>query len=66
MFVTDDQNHGLTVLKYANFLTILKRRFYGLKSLLFTKQHDQTTNPRSLVQKSRLERYLELMTTIMG
>ena len=25
-----------------------------------TKQHDQTTNARSLVQKSRLERYLEI------
>ena len=57
---------GKPVLKYANLSTIVKCRFYGLKSLLLTKQHDQTTNPRSLVQKSRLERYLELMTRIMG
>ena len=57
---------GKPVLKYANFSTIVKCRFYGLKSLLFIKQHDQTTKPRSLVPKSRLERYLELMTRIMG
>ena len=30
------------------------------------KQHDQTTKPRSLVHKSKLERYLELVTKIMG
>ena len=57
---------GEPVLKYANFSTIVKCRFYGLKSLLLTKQNDQTTKPRSLVQKSRLQRYLELMTRIMG
>ena len=38
------------VLKYANFLTIVKCHFYGLKSLLLTKQHDQTTKIWSLVQ----------------
>ena len=54
------------LLKYANFSTILKSRFYGLKSLLLTKQYDQTTLPKSLLQKSRLERYLELLTRIMG
>ena len=32
----------------------------------FTKQHDQTAKPRSLVEKSRLERNLELITRIMG
>ena len=52
--------------KYANFSTILKWRLHGLKSLLLTKQHDQTTKPRPLVQKSRLERFLKLLTTIMG
>ena len=57
---------GERVLKSANFLTIVKCHFYGLKSLLLTKQHDQTTKPRSLVQKSRLERYLELLTRVMG
>ena len=57
---------GEGVLKSANFLTIVKCHFYGLKSLLLTKQHDQTTKPRSLVQKSRLERYLELLTRVMG
>ena len=57
---------GEPVLKYANSSTIVKCRFYRLKSLLLTKQHDETTKPRSLVQKSRLERYLELMTRIMG
>ena len=57
---------GEPVIKAANFSTILKCHFNGLKSLLLTKQHDQTTKPRSLVQKSRLKRYLELMTRIMG
>ena len=47
---------GEPVLKCGNFSTIVKCRFYGLKSLLLTKQHDQTTKPRPLVQKSRLER----------
>ena len=62
------QNQGLLkpVLKYANFSSIVKCRFYGLKSLLLTKQYDQTTKPRSLVQKSRLDRYLEVITRIMG
>ena len=53
---------GEPVLKYANFSTIVKCRFYGLKSLLLTKQHTEATKPRSLVQKSRLERYFELMS----
>ena len=66
IFGTDDQNHGLTRFKISNFPTIVKCRFYGLKSLLLTKQHDQTTKPRSLVQKSGLERYLELLTRILG
>ena len=57
---------GEPVLKAANFSTIVKCHFNGLKSLLLTKQHDLTTKPRSLVQKSRVERYLELMTRIMG
>ena len=57
---------GEPVLKSANFSTIVKCRFYGLKRLLLTKKHDQTTKPRSLVQKSRLERYLELLTRVMG
>ena len=29
------------------------------------KQHNQTTKPKSLLQKSRLERYLELLTRTM-
>ena len=57
---------GEPVIKYANILTIVKCRFYGLKSLLSTKEHDQTTKPRSLLQKSGLKRYLELMTRILG
>ena len=60
------RNKGLPVLKYANFSTIVKGRFYGRKSLLLTKQHDQRTKPKSLEQKSRPARYLELMTRIMG
>ena len=32
----------------------------------FDKKHDQTLKPRSLEQKSGLERYWELMTRIMG
>ena len=43
---------GVPVLKYANFSTIVKCRFHGLKNLLRTKQHDQTTILISLVQKS--------------
>ena len=66
MFLTFDENHGLTRFKICKFSTILKYCFYGLKSLLLTKQHDQTTKTRSLVQKSWLIRYLELMTRIMG
>ena len=42
--------------KYANLSTIEKCYFYGLKSLLLTKQHNEATKPRSL----------ELMTIIMG
>ena len=45
---------------------MVKSRFYELKSLLFTKQHNDETKPRSLEQKSRLERYLEVMTIITG
>ena len=66
IFETDDENHGLTLFKICKFLDYSKMSIYGLKTLLLTKQHDQTTKPRSLVQKSRLERYLELMTRIMG
>ena len=54
------------LLKYAYFLTIEKCRFYGLKSLLLTEQHYQRPNPRSLLQKRRLKRYLKLLTRIMG
>ena len=57
---------GEPVLKYANLSTIVKCRFYGLKSLLLTKQHTEATKPRSLEQKSRPETYFELMTIIMG
>ena len=57
---------GYPVLKYANFSTIVKCRFGGLKSLLLTKKHDETTKATSLEQKSGLQTYLELMTRIMG
>ena len=57
---------GEPVLKYPNLSTLLKCRFYGLKSLLLTKQHTEAKKPRSLEQKSRPERYLELITIIMG
>ena len=53
---TSDQNHGLTRLKICKVFAIVKWRYYGLKSLLLTKQHDQTTKLRTLIQKSRLER----------
>ena len=39
--------------------------FLRSKILLLRKQHHQTTKPRFFVQKSRLERYLELLTRIM-
>ena len=57
---------GELVFKYGNLSTIVKCRFYGLKSLFLTKQHTEAKKPRSLEQKSRPERYLELMTIIMG
>ena len=57
---------GEPVFKYGNLSTIVKCRFYGLKSLFLTKQHTEAKKPRSLEQKSRPERYLELMTIIMG
>ena len=63
---TDDQNHGLTRFKICQFFDYSNMSFIWTKSLLLTKQHDQTTNPRSLVQKSGLERYLELLTRILG
>ena len=40
--------------------------FLWTKKPPFDKQHDQTTKPRSLVQKSTLKRYLELLTRVMG
>ena len=57
---------GLPLLKYANFSTIVKCRFYGLKRLFLTKQHHQTRKPRSLLKRRRLERYLKILTRIMG
>ena len=55
---------GYPPLRYANFYTIVKCRFYSSRSLLLRKEHQQTTRPMSLVQKSRLERYLEVLTSI--
>ena len=52
--------------KYGNLSTRVKCHFYGLKSLLLTKQHNEAKKPRSLEQKSRPERYLELVTIIMS
>ena len=66
IFGTFDENPGLARFKICKFFDCSKMSFYGLKSLLLTKQHDQTTKPRYFVQKSRLERYLELKTRIMG
>ena len=62
---TSDQNHMLTRFKICKFFAIVKRGFYGLKSLLLRKQHQQTTRQMSLLQKSRLEGYLELLIRIM-
>ena len=59
-------NHGLTLFENANFWTIEKRHFYRIKSLPLRKQNHETTIPRSLLQKGRLERYLEFLTRIMG
>ena len=55
----------LPLLKYANFSTIIKCRLYGLKRLFLRKQHHQTTKPMFLLQKSRFQRYLELLTGIL-
>ena len=43
----------------------MKCRFNGLNWLLLRKQHHQTTKPMFLLQKSRFERYLELLTGIL-
>ena len=43
IFGTDDQNHWLTRFKICQFFDYSKMSVYGLKSLLMTKQHDQTT-----------------------
>ena len=39
--------------------------FVLLKRPLLRKQHHQTTKPSSLLQKSRLEGYLEFLTRII-
>ena len=36
----------------------------SISSLLLRKQHHQKSKPRSLLQKSSLERYLKLLTKI--
>ena len=56
----------LTSSKYADFSTAEKCHFYDFESLLLRKQHHETTKPMSLLQKRRLERYLELLTRNMG
>ena len=66
IFGTYDQNHGLTRFKISKFFHYRKISFLWTKKPPFDKKHDQTTKRRSLVQKSRLQRYLELMTRIMG
>ena len=53
------------LLKYEDFSTIEKRRFYGLNNLLLIEQRYQTTKPKSLLQKRRHKRYLELLTGIL-
>ena len=55
----------LPLSKYADIWSIVKCRFYGLKRLLLRKKHHQTTKPMFLLQKNRLERYLELVTGIL-
>ena len=64
VFETFDQNHELTPSEICKFFNFSKMSFYRLNSLLLRKEHHQTTKPRSLLQKSRLERYLEFLTRI--
>ena len=60
-----DQNHGLSPLE--NFFNYIKMIFLlSISSLLLRKQHHQKSKPRSLLQKSSLERYLELLTKLKG
>ena len=40
---------------FGNVQFIQKSNYYSLKSLLLSKQHHQTTQPRSLLHKSMLE-----------
>ena len=62
-----DQNHGLTPLEIRNFFNYIKMIFLlSISSLLLSKQHHQKSKPRSLLQKSSLERYLELLTKLKG
>ena len=66
IFGTDDQNHGLTRFKICQFFDYSNMSFLRTKKPPFDKQNDQRTNPRSLVQKSGFERYLDLLTRILG
>ena len=63
-----DQNHGLTLLEiFFNFFNYIKMIFLlSISSLPLRKQHHQKSKPRSLLQKSSLERYLELLTKLKG
>ena len=62
-----DQNHGLTPVEIRNFFNYIKMIFLlSISSLLLRKQHHQKSKPRSLLQKSSLERYLELLTKLKG
>ena len=66
IFGTSDQHHGLTSLKICKSFDHNKMSFLWAKKPFLRKQHYQTTKPRSLLEKRRLERYLEILTRIMG
>ena len=66
IFGTSDQQNGLTSFKICKSFDHNKMSFLWAKKPFLRKQHLQTTKQKSLLQKSRLERYLELLTSIMG
>ena len=66
IFGTDDQNHGLTRFEICKFFDYSKMSFLWSKKPLLKEKTSLTTKRRSILTKSRLERYLELLTIIMS
>ena len=63
---SSDQKHGLTPFKICKCFDCSIMCFLSSIKAPFEKQHDQTTRPMSLLEKSKLKRYLELLSRSMG